>query len=409
MKNSKEIIEENEKKKTSGITLIALVVTIIVLMILAGIAVAALMGDNGIIKRAGEAKEQTAIGREKEIVALAYNSAVAKNLSNGKTISITSEDMNTELTNQGATSSGSNPIKVTFTESKRQYTINSNGIIDYAGIKNDNSLDDGLEGLSSQEIALLPTGVTEKTIENISNENLKDATKIKAVITDSSNDEVPIPKGANYVTGTESTGLVIEYKGSEFVWVPINNDLTAKGTNKIMAKVSTAEGFTGTDTNERVNYEGVFYDFGYENYDEDSGSYYWESYGSSRVKLNYGQGRTDYREPDIISTYDNDTSKPDGSDVTYLGAIGLTQNTFKVEMQENYNAMIESVKKYGGFFVGRYETSIDSNTVVASKEGTPMSADIDNQRWYGMYDKQKKFAGNNSDVMQSSMIWRKPI
>ena len=44
-------------KSNKGITLIALVVTIIVLMILAGIAVAALMGDNGIIKRAGEAKE----------------------------------------------------------------------------------------------------------------------------------------------------------------------------------------------------------------------------------------------------------------------------------------------------------------------------------------------------------------
>ena len=48
---------KRSKSNNLGITLIALVVTIIVLMILAGIAVAALMGDNGIIKRAGEAKE----------------------------------------------------------------------------------------------------------------------------------------------------------------------------------------------------------------------------------------------------------------------------------------------------------------------------------------------------------------
>ena len=42
-----------------GITLIALVITIIVLLILAGITIAALSGDNGILTRAKEAKEKT--------------------------------------------------------------------------------------------------------------------------------------------------------------------------------------------------------------------------------------------------------------------------------------------------------------------------------------------------------------
>ncbi len=40
-------------------------------------------------------------------------------------IEVTSEDLNIELTNQGAQATGSNPIKVTFTASKRQYTINT--------------------------------------------------------------------------------------------------------------------------------------------------------------------------------------------------------------------------------------------------------------------------------------------
>ena len=48
---------KKEIKTNKGITLIALVVTIIVLMIISGITVATLMGDNGIIKRAGDAKE----------------------------------------------------------------------------------------------------------------------------------------------------------------------------------------------------------------------------------------------------------------------------------------------------------------------------------------------------------------
>ena len=47
------------RKDGSGITLIALVITIIVLLILAGVTIAALSGDNGILKRAVEAKEKT--------------------------------------------------------------------------------------------------------------------------------------------------------------------------------------------------------------------------------------------------------------------------------------------------------------------------------------------------------------
>ena len=43
----------------SGITLIALVVTIIVLLLLAGISIQMLTGDNGILQRAGQAKEST--------------------------------------------------------------------------------------------------------------------------------------------------------------------------------------------------------------------------------------------------------------------------------------------------------------------------------------------------------------
>ena len=50
---------------TSGITLIALVVTIIVLLILAGISIMMLTGNNGILTRVGEAREETIIGQEK--------------------------------------------------------------------------------------------------------------------------------------------------------------------------------------------------------------------------------------------------------------------------------------------------------------------------------------------------------
>ena len=47
------------KKQTKGITLIALVITIIVLLILAGVSIAMLTGDNGILTQAQNAKEET--------------------------------------------------------------------------------------------------------------------------------------------------------------------------------------------------------------------------------------------------------------------------------------------------------------------------------------------------------------
>ena len=54
MKNKKKT-----KKQTSGITLIALVLTIIVLLILAGVSIAMLTGENGILTQAQRAKNET--------------------------------------------------------------------------------------------------------------------------------------------------------------------------------------------------------------------------------------------------------------------------------------------------------------------------------------------------------------
>ena len=58
-------------RKNKGITLIALVITIIVLLILAGVAIAMLSGENGILKKATEAKTKTEGGQKQEETALA--------------------------------------------------------------------------------------------------------------------------------------------------------------------------------------------------------------------------------------------------------------------------------------------------------------------------------------------------
>ena len=63
-KEKTELKQKNQKEK--GITLIALVITIIVLLILAAVSIATLTGENGILTRATDAKEETRYATIKE-------------------------------------------------------------------------------------------------------------------------------------------------------------------------------------------------------------------------------------------------------------------------------------------------------------------------------------------------------
>ena len=64
-------------KEQKGITLVAFVITIIILLILAGISIATLSGDNGLFKRAQQAKDATVNGQKNENAALdTYNAAI---------------------------------------------------------------------------------------------------------------------------------------------------------------------------------------------------------------------------------------------------------------------------------------------------------------------------------------------
>lgn len=57
---------QNMNVKNQGITLIALVITIVILLILAGVSISMLTGQNGILNRAAAAKEKTGIVQEEE-------------------------------------------------------------------------------------------------------------------------------------------------------------------------------------------------------------------------------------------------------------------------------------------------------------------------------------------------------
>ena len=65
-------------RNQKGITLIALVITIIVLLILAGVSIAMLTGQNGILTQANSAKSKTTAAEAVEKINLALNAVKAE-------------------------------------------------------------------------------------------------------------------------------------------------------------------------------------------------------------------------------------------------------------------------------------------------------------------------------------------
>ena len=118
--------KEIKRRGTRGITLIALVVTIVVLLILAGTAIAMLSGDDGIITNSQKARREQSHGAVREGISLAYNEwRIEINTSSRTKIASTNVVQIQEL------SENSQETKLDFldyTESKGY--INSDGIID---------------------------------------------------------------------------------------------------------------------------------------------------------------------------------------------------------------------------------------------------------------------------------------
>lgn len=114
-------------KKENGITIIALIVTIVVLLILAGVNISLIINRNGIISKAEVAKQETEIADEKEKINL---SALAAQANNEEAV-IRRNDFDKELKkffNEDYTlepDSDAEEYEVTCKKSGRKYTIKS--------------------------------------------------------------------------------------------------------------------------------------------------------------------------------------------------------------------------------------------------------------------------------------------
>ncbi len=156
-KEEKKNVSKKIIKKAKGITLISLVITIIILLILAGVTLSLTLGDNGIITQAQKAKEAQEIAAIKEDIQLAI---LDKELEKGGT-GLTQEELEEIAGNYGELQEDGNTIKT-----DEGYEIKIDEIYKPGGgTSNPGS------GASDEEIAALEEKIKEleQTVEDLTN------------------------------------------------------------------------------------------------------------------------------------------------------------------------------------------------------------------------------------------------
>ena len=237
-------LKVKKNKKERGITLIALITTIIVLLILAGISIGAITGSNGIIGQAQSAKEETEIAQEKEIIDISTVEAMGKN-NRGNLEEEEFQSAIDKHTNEKAdvTDIGEE-FEVFFEETNRYYTVDKNGnILDYAEVVIDNSPGDITKDENGKELA----GTVDEPYEIWCIEDLCDFSNIinnnKAIPYVILMQTLDFKSDRSYVDGKISTeGLISSCNSVE----ELKNNLT------------TGEGFTPIGIEGSGRFRGTF-------------------------------------------------------------------------------------------------------------------------------------------------------
>ena len=252
----------------------------------------------------------------------------------------------------------------------------------------------------SRNIKLAKNNNEEQEVqESKSQEIVLEDNKYMHVETDASGDKVPVPNGfvGSSVAGENEidTGFVI-YEGEEEV--TDSNVQTAQTSRNqyVWIPVEDISKFYGTDANGKS--WGKIYNFttgtnSSNTFDEVTGTYA-NNWSESNGVMSISSSTT-YREPDVLR--DRDTPY-------YLKTYKVSEDSmldFLLRQQVDFKKMIYSVEKYGGFYIGRYETGDLSKEQVVVQKG---NTDISSQTWYAMYEKSKTLSDNNNNI-ETGMIW----
>ena len=200
---------------------------------------------------------------------------------------------------------------------------------------------------------------------------------------------VPVPDGfePSEEDGTHNVndGFVITDGTNEFVWIPVNSEQLAKM-------------YTETDGTPLSAYDGVDATTTvYGNLRNSDGS------GASEGGI---PGSTTYREPDILtSTTYGDASTTADRGINLIKEVfgfeetnGSILDQFADMLVANYEEAYQSIKKYGGFYIGRYELTGSTDAPTVQREGTVVTS----ANWYELY----KACGSvvDTDSAKTTMI-----
>ena len=407
-------VKEKLKRKCKskhGITLVALVITIVILIILATVTVNVAFGDGGLIDQAKLAAEKTtnSIYDEEESIAnlTAY---LNEQLGEGE-IAPPEDTEPPEITSFTETEVTANSITVSVAA-----TDNSGGALKYEYRKGSEAFTEG--GTTYQFTGL--TADTEYTLEvKVTDEAGLSDTATKKVTT-------ALPTVPEEWDTTKVTPVFSKDKQ----WVPVPKGFTAseaEGENEVN------KGFVIYQKTDPVNDENV--DNAQENrnqfvwipVDEESLNDMYEVKEATLSQSSHGEavtttsvyskqrwitsggvpGSESCREPDILT----DTDYGDASTTSGRG-INLITSVFKLSgdnasvmkqwsemLVDEYEAVYESIKKYDGFYIGRYEITGTTTTPTVQRD----KAVLTNQTWYGLKKACNDIVSTNE--VQSIMIY----
>lgn len=291
-------------------------------------------------------------------------------------------------------------------------------------------INDGNGNISYYKVVTITELETFETYEQYSAKNSTTATDIYYLYTDENGDTAYIPKdfsvGVSDSINKISTGLVVQdSNGNQFVWVPVDKDsvvyngttVKTDGTDTYKPMVQYQNGYS--ESTDEQYFESIRYDY--------SSSY---STGSKMSSVSSGKpahrlGNSSNREPSLVTgaanyswVFQASNNQYDSVSAYYKDICGFSSPTEMGQyMNEQYTNMVKSVKEYGGFYIGRFETSLTSGVIgskinttsMDSRKGTETGSNYGNL-WYGMYNKQDSNRNTRnpyygSTTVVSSMIW----
>ena len=359
-----------KNKRNKGITLIALVVTIIVLLILAGISVQMLTGNNGILTKAGEARDLTGEKQVTERVQLAYLAALTEGKGEATEPNLISE-LNKEFGAGNYTLKKVSGIPKGVTISGKDYYFDGTVTVGEQSEDSD-TLNAGEKATATKNNyngVIIPEGFTVSGADTENN-------ILGGLVIYRIDDNATI----NWNNETELELAKQSY--DQFVWVPV--EVAYIEEDEIPGNTPES-----TDTEKYNNLKT-----------------YCSTNGIYPMAIKIGNN---FKELLYMFSFNLPlTITPDDYTASY------NNKDPQASLLEEYNTMITSVNSNGGFWVGRYETSnmngninSDDTQQIEVKKGATegVSDDGTGITWQRMYAQQKNYANKIGLNKTSSMIW----